>query len=56
MFIWIIAGFLLYVLIGIGLLIYHVINDPWGEFLLYVAPLFIVAYPYFILKHLLTGK
>jgi hypothetical protein len=47
---WIIVGVIIYLLIGVGLLVYTVKTDPWGGLLLEVAIPLILFYPYFIIR------
>lgn len=51
MIFWIIIGIIIYLLVGVGVVTYAVLTDPYGGFILYFAPLLIVAYPYFIIKN-----
>lgn len=46
--IWIIAGIIIYLLIGVGLLIWIVKTDPWGGMVLEIWWLFILIYPVYI--------
>jgi hypothetical protein len=50
---WIIVGIIIYLAIGVGLLIYAVMTDPWGGLILHFAIPFVLLYPYFILRSLL---
>jgi hypothetical protein len=54
MLIWIILGVIIYLLIGVGILIYAVKTDPWGGLILHVWWLVILFYPYFIIRSLLS--
>jgi hypothetical protein len=42
----------LYIIVGIGVLVYIVIKDPYGGFVLHVAPLVIFCYPYLFIRSL----
>jgi hypothetical protein len=47
---WIILGVILYLLIGVGILIYSVKTDSYAGFVLHFAIPLILFYPYFIIR------
>jgi hypothetical protein len=55
MLFWIIVAVAIYLIIGIGILIYGTINDPYGGYLLEFWWVVILLYPYFIIRWL-CGK
>lgn len=52
---WIIIAVFIYLLIGIGILIYGVLTDPYGGLMLEIAIPFVLFYPYFIIRSII-GK
>lgn len=57
MFEWIIIGLAIYLLIGLGILIYSVKKDAWASLLLELWVLFIMFYPFlFIMNWVLNRK
>ena len=52
MLFWIILWIVVYLLIGVGLLIWTVKTDPWGSLILEIWWIFIIGYPIFIVLSL----
>lgn len=52
---YILIGIVLYLLIGVGLLIYAVTTSNWGGLILHFWYLIILLYPYLIVRSLIEG-
>lgn len=50
---WIILAIIIYLLIGVAILIYGVVSDPYGGFILHFWWAVILFYPYMIVRSLL---
>lgn len=51
---WIILGMVVYLLIGIVIVTYVVLTDPYGGFVLHFAIPLVFLYPYFIVRSWLS--
>lgn len=53
MFLWIFIGLTAYLLVGVGLLAWVVKSDPWGGLVLEIWWLFILFYPFLLVRSLI---
>jgi hypothetical protein len=50
---WILIALGVYVLIGVCIFLWAVFTDPWGAYIVCLAPLIIFGYPYFWIREII---